>query len=73
MTSYYNETFPDHFIVADPFDYEQKYPPDPIYEETGPNARVWRMCLDEYAIFDADLSDDFRDTVDLLLVFVSSC
>ncbi|KAF9032899.1 hypothetical protein BDZ89DRAFT_907719, partial [Hymenopellis radicata] len=43
--------------------------PDPINEETAPNARVWRMCADEFAIFDADLSEDNRDTVDVLLVF----
>ncbi|KAF9024763.1 hypothetical protein BDZ89DRAFT_113513 [Hymenopellis radicata] len=53
----------------DPMDYEQKYAPDPIFEEAQPNARVWRMCLDEFQIFDADLSEDARDTVDVLLVF----
>ncbi len=51
-------------------DYEQKYPPDPIFEEAQPNARVWRMCVDEFQIFDTDLSEDARDTVDVLLVFV---
>ncbi|KAF8900209.1 hypothetical protein CPB85DRAFT_1227114, partial [Mucidula mucida] len=50
-------------------DYEQKYPPDPIFEEAQPNARVWRMCVDEFQIFDTDLSEDARDTVDVLLVF----
>ncbi len=54
----------------DPLDYEQKYPPDPIYEEAQPNSRVWRMCLDEFQIFDSDLAEDARDTVDVLLVFV---
>ncbi|KAF8915758.1 hypothetical protein CPB85DRAFT_1217328, partial [Mucidula mucida] len=53
----------------DPLDYEQKYPPDPIYEEAQPNSRVWRMCLDEFQIFDSDLAEDARDTVDVLLVF----
>ncbi|KAF9032877.1 hypothetical protein BDZ89DRAFT_1233034 [Hymenopellis radicata] len=55
--------------ILDPLDYEAKYAPDPINEETAPNARVWRMCADEFAIFDADLSEDNRDTVDVLLVF----
>ncbi|KAF9029697.1 hypothetical protein BDZ89DRAFT_920180, partial [Hymenopellis radicata] len=50
-------------------DYEQKYPPDPIYEEAQPNSRVWRVCIDEFQIFDADLAEDARDTVDVLLVF----
>lgn len=72
-TYHHSSSSPRHLIVIDPFDYKQKYPPDAIYEETGPNARVWRMCLDEFAIFDADLAEDFRDTVDVLLVFVSSC
>ncbi|KAF9029701.1 hypothetical protein BDZ89DRAFT_950306, partial [Hymenopellis radicata] len=53
----------------DPLDYEQKYPPDPIYEEAQPNSRVWRVCIDEFQIFDADLAEDARDTVDVLLVF----
>ncbi|KAF8903546.1 hypothetical protein CPB85DRAFT_1540814 [Mucidula mucida] len=55
--------------IVDPLDYEQKYAPDPINEETAPNARVWRMCADEFAILDGDLSEDARDTVDVLLVF----
>lgn len=53
-------------------DYEQKYAPDPIYEEAAPNSRMWRMCVDEFQIFDTDLSEDARDTVDVLLVFVSA-
>ncbi|KAK0200816.1 hypothetical protein DFS33DRAFT_1386750 [Desarmillaria ectypa] len=51
------------------FDYEDKYPEDPIYEETAPTARVWRTYLDKSQRFDADIVSDWRDTVDILLVF----
>ncbi|KAJ7847445.1 hypothetical protein B0H14DRAFT_2274313, partial [Mycena olivaceomarginata] len=50
-------------------DYGKKYPPDLIYEEMGPNARAWRMYLDECTIFDGDMSEANRDTLDVLLVF----
>ncbi|KAK0457184.1 uncharacterized protein EV420DRAFT_1221148, partial [Desarmillaria tabescens] len=50
-------------------DYEDKYPEDPIYEETAPTARVWRTYIDESQKFDADRVGDWRDTVDVLLVF----
>ncbi|KAK0189514.1 hypothetical protein F5146DRAFT_889464, partial [Armillaria mellea] len=50
-------------------DYEDKYPEDPIYEETAPTARVWRTYIDESQRFDADRVGDWRETVDVLLVF----
>ncbi|KAK0476204.1 hypothetical protein IW261DRAFT_1289003, partial [Armillaria novae-zelandiae] len=50
-------------------DYEDKYPEDPIYEETAPTARVWRTYLDESQKSDADRVGDWRETVDVLLVF----
>ncbi|KAF9015950.1 hypothetical protein BDZ89DRAFT_962328, partial [Hymenopellis radicata] len=50
-------------------DYEQKYKEDPIYKEVDPNARVWRTYLDESQTFDSDMTEDARDTVDVLLVF----
>ncbi|KAK0196066.1 hypothetical protein F5146DRAFT_1176076, partial [Armillaria mellea] len=53
----------------DMFNYEDKYPEDPIYHETAPNARVWRTYADESAIFDANMVEDSRDNVDVLLVF----
>ncbi|KAJ7301482.1 hypothetical protein DFH08DRAFT_978721 [Mycena albidolilacea] len=56
-----------HFYATD--DYGKKYPPDLIYEEMGPNARAWRMYLDECTIFDGDMSEANRDTLDVLLVF----
>ena len=52
------------------FDFEEKYPEDPINEEMGPNARVWRAFLDECEVFDADMVIEARDGLDLHLVFV---
>ena len=37
----------------------------------GPSARVWHVYLDEVEQFDIDMVDNFRDTVDVMLVFVS--
>ncbi len=36
-------------------------------------ARVWKTFLEEYAKFDADRVEDWRDALDVLLVFVSCC
>ena len=52
------------------FDFEDKYPEDPIYEELGPNARAWRVNLDECEVYDNDMVIEARDGLDLLLVFV---
>ncbi|KAK0215299.1 hypothetical protein EDD85DRAFT_798700 [Armillaria nabsnona] len=53
----------------DPFNYEDKYPEDNIYEETAPNARVWRTYLDESTNHDVRMVRESRDNVDVLLVF----
>ncbi|KAK0462437.1 uncharacterized protein EV420DRAFT_1734782, partial [Desarmillaria tabescens] len=53
----------------DGYNYEEKYPEDPIYEETSPNARVWRTYEDESKIHDANMVEESRDNVDVLLVF----
>ncbi|PBK62917.1 hypothetical protein ARMSODRAFT_1024458 [Armillaria solidipes] len=42
---------------------------DAIYEETTPNARVWRTYEDESRIHDANMVEESRDNVDVLLVF----
>ncbi|KAK0458627.1 uncharacterized protein EV420DRAFT_1221648, partial [Desarmillaria tabescens] len=52
-------------------DYEEKYPEDATYEETAPNARVWRTYEDESRIHDANMVEESRDNVDVLLVFAS--
>ncbi|KAA1466027.1 hypothetical protein DENSPDRAFT_7912 [Dentipellis sp. KUC8613] len=49
--------------------YEQKYPPDEMGEELGPNARIWRVYLDEAEAFDNDMINGWKDTIDVLLVF----
>lgn len=53
-----------------PYDYEQKYPEDPFCEEAGPNARVWRTYLDVAEEYDAERIDGWKDTIDVLLIFV---
>ncbi|KAK0195903.1 hypothetical protein F5146DRAFT_895036, partial [Armillaria mellea] len=49
--------------------YEEKYPEDNIYEEIGPNARVWRTYVDESTNHDVRIVRESRETVDVLLVF----
>ncbi|PBK62922.1 hypothetical protein ARMSODRAFT_558313 [Armillaria solidipes] len=53
----------------DAYNYEEKYPEDAIYEETASNARVWRVHEDESRIHDANMVEESRDNVDVLLVF----
>ncbi|KAK0498086.1 hypothetical protein EDD18DRAFT_1071351, partial [Armillaria luteobubalina] len=55
----------------DPFNYEQKFPEDKLYEELGPGARVWRTCLEESAASDGEMVEGWRDCLDVLLVFMS--
>ncbi|KAK0474802.1 hypothetical protein IW261DRAFT_1568298 [Armillaria novae-zelandiae] len=52
----------------DAYNYEEKYPEDAPYEETAPNARVWRTYEDESRIHDANMVEESRDNVDVLLV-----
>lgn len=52
-------------------DYNMKYPEDEWMEEFGPHARGWRVCNDENEKFDAEMVVGWRDTADVLLVFVS--
>ncbi|KAJ3828911.1 hypothetical protein F5880DRAFT_1471641, partial [Lentinula raphanica] len=50
-------------------DYEQRFPEDPTFEETGPNARVWRTYLVESSAFDENMVGEARDGLDAMLVF----
>ncbi|KAH8796265.1 hypothetical protein DL96DRAFT_1479299, partial [Flagelloscypha sp. PMI_526] len=50
------------------FDYEQKYPLDSSGEEASPEARVWLTYLEEAEMYDHDMIQGFRDTIDSLLV-----
>uniref|UniRef100_D8QK46 DUF6535 domain-containing protein n=1 Tax=Schizophyllum commune (strain H4-8 / FGSC 9210) TaxID=578458 RepID=D8QK46_SCHCM len=49
--------------------YEGKYEDDPLYEELGDEARIWRVMLDEGRIVDAAMLQRFRDHLDVDLVF----
>lgn len=60
-----------HHVGNDPYDYEQKYPEDEPYQEMGPMARIWKVFLDECTKFDAEMTEDWKDALDVLLVFVS--
>ncbi|KAF9024508.1 hypothetical protein BDZ89DRAFT_120003 [Hymenopellis radicata] len=53
----------------DPYDYEQKFLEDEKFKEMGPMARVWKTFLQEYSKFDSDMVEDWRDALDVLLVF----
>ncbi len=59
------------FLGNDSYDYEQKYPEDAPNEEAASAARVWRMYEDESQNHDANMVEESRDNVDVLLVFVS--
>ncbi|KAE9408018.1 hypothetical protein BT96DRAFT_758127, partial [Gymnopus androsaceus JB14] len=50
-------------------DYEQRFAEDPMFEETGPNARVWRTYLVESAAFDENMVGEARDGLDSMLIF----
>ncbi|KAJ7595739.1 ankyrin repeat-containing domain protein [Mycena floridula] len=53
------------------YDYEEKYAPDPLGDQAKPNARVWKVYLDESESYDEDMLRSFRDTIDALLVFAA--
>ncbi|KAK0465686.1 hypothetical protein IW261DRAFT_1315486, partial [Armillaria novae-zelandiae] len=50
-------------------DYKARYPLDPYGQEMSENARIWSIYLDEAADFDANMLAEWRDTIDVLLVF----
>ncbi|KAF9003158.1 hypothetical protein BDZ89DRAFT_889375, partial [Hymenopellis radicata] len=49
--------------------YETHFPPDPIYQEASENARVYRVYMAESAKYDAYMTDEAREGLDVLLVF----
>ncbi|TFK97514.1 hypothetical protein BDV98DRAFT_513876, partial [Pterulicium gracile] len=53
---------------GDRYDYEKKYPQDEEGKGMDPNARVWRVYLDESGQFDLDMVEGIKDTVDVMLV-----
>ncbi|KAK0217209.1 hypothetical protein IW262DRAFT_1276486, partial [Armillaria fumosa] len=54
---------------ATPRDYNVRYPPDPPGQEMSENARIWPIYNEEAADFDANMLAEWRDTIDVLLVF----
>ncbi len=54
-----------------PDDYEKRFPKDSAGEETKPNARVYRVYVEEAAAYDATMVGQYRDGLDVMLVFVS--
>ncbi|PBK71068.1 hypothetical protein ARMSODRAFT_883794, partial [Armillaria solidipes] len=54
---------------AAPRDYKARYPFDPYGQEMSANARIWPIYLEEAADFDANMLAEWRDTIDVLLVF----
>ncbi|KAK0443163.1 hypothetical protein EV421DRAFT_1710199, partial [Armillaria borealis] len=56
-------------LGATPRDYKARYPPDPHGQEMSDNARIWPIYNEEAADFDANMLAEWRDTIDVLLVF----
>ncbi|KAA1473338.1 hypothetical protein DENSPDRAFT_872744 [Dentipellis sp. KUC8613] len=52
-----------------PDDYEKKYAMDEDGKCLEPNARVWKVYLDEAKVMDDDMVEAWKDTIDVLLVF----
>jgi hypothetical protein len=48
------------------------YPEDPPGEELGEAARVWQIYGDEAREIDKDMIDEYKESIDILLVFVRS-
>lgn len=55
----------------DRFNCENKYQADEPGQRLAANARVWCVFLEEAGHFDFDMVEKIRDTVDVILVFVS--
>ncbi|KAF8918464.1 hypothetical protein CPB85DRAFT_1214067, partial [Mucidula mucida] len=52
-------------------DYEQKYPADEEFKEMAPAARVWMVYNDEAMKYVIESVEDWRDGLDMLLVFAA--
>lgn len=51
--------------------YEKRFRPDKRGKEKQPKARIRRVYLNEAGQFDLNMIESMRDTVDVILVFVS--
>ncbi|KAK0458239.1 uncharacterized protein EV420DRAFT_1544337 [Desarmillaria tabescens] len=54
---------------SSPQDYTRRFPMDPYGQEMSDNARVWQTYVEEAVSFDGEKLDEYRDTIDVLLVF----
>lgn len=52
-------------------DYDAKYPPDASGTELDETARVWRIYYDEAIEVDDETIQEYNESIDILLVFVS--
>ncbi len=52
-------------------DYTKRYRKDLFGKEMSSNGRFWLTYVDEALIFDEDMVEMYKDTIDILLVFVS--
>ncbi|KAF9027849.1 hypothetical protein BDZ89DRAFT_951843, partial [Hymenopellis radicata] len=50
-------------------DYVARFPEDSYGQETAPNARAWRVYVEEAAAFDENMIGQSRDGLDVMLVF----
>ncbi len=57
-------------LGATPRNYKARYPPDPHGQEMSTDARIWPIYLEEAAEFYTSMLAEWRDTIDVLLVFV---
>lgn len=60
---------PSRTVFAD--DYEERLPEDEYCQETATNARVWRVYVEEAETFDRTMDRQYRDGLDVMLVFAS--
>ncbi len=60
----------DQQSFPQPIFYVKRFPEDPYCEETATNARAWRMYVEEAASFDGTMIGQYRDGLDVTLVFV---
>ncbi len=54
-----------------PTDYTKRYGKDFFGKEMSSSGRFWLTYLDEALIFDEEMVEMYKDTIDVLLVFVS--
>ncbi|KAK0455697.1 uncharacterized protein EV420DRAFT_1692404, partial [Desarmillaria tabescens] len=60
---------PGQDVFEDPLDETTRYPLDKIGEELGPNARFYRAYNSEALASDVKSVEEYRDAIDVLLVF----